>query len=122
MIENLKYIDIKDEQYIEFIILLTYESPLKFLKDISEKLNGDKKHGYILIDTLFQSGKSKDRFIELYWNGKSIEKESIKYIYNIKDKYIKLTCDFIRKNEKLLNNSILNEVQKKLILKGANLK
>lgn len=118
MNKELEYIRIEDKKYIEYIIQLTYKSPLNYLKEISNKMKSYEKAGYLLMDTFLYSGKVDNRFIELYWNGKCIEQDTIKYIKLLQSKYKKITNNYIRKNKEILEDSVLSELQKKMILKG----
>lgn len=121
MNKELEYIHIEDKKYIEYIIQLTYKSPLNYLKEISKEMNHYGKTGYLLMDTFLHSGKVENRFIEMYWNGKSIDQDNIKYIKVLQNKYKKITNNYIRKNKDILENSILSELQKKMILNGIDM-
>lgn len=113
-----EHIKIDNEKYNDFFILLTYESPLNHIEELNKILINSNKEGYIIIDTLLHSGKSEDRYIELFWNGNSIDYDTIKYVKIKNKKYAKTTCQYLKNNIDILESSILNKYQVNLISNG----
>lgn len=108
------------EKYSGIVYSCSYDSPLSHLLNIEKQIKelgiGD---GYILFDTLLSKGNSSTRFFETRFEDAKLIKLSIKNIEVPKNSEIrKAACEFYRESGINLNNSLLTEVQKRIINKG----
>ena len=115
-----KILKINDENYKAIVFAQSYETPLLYLNEISSEL---KKQGIyncnIIFDMLLNSGNTSQRYIEACFNDGTFLKNTIKHI-NIdkKNNLRKISSEFFKSNSTILQNSILNSLQIKMINKG----
>ena len=108
------------ENYSAVVYSCSYDSPISYLLDIEHQLKElGIKTGYILFDTLLSKGNSSTRFFEAKFEDTKFIKSSIKNIEVPKNSEIrKAACKFYRESGINLDNSLLTEVQKRIINKG----
>lgn len=108
------------ENYSAVVYSCSYDSPISYLLDIEHQLEElGIKTGYILFDTLLSKGNSSTRFFEARFEDAKLIKSSIKNIEVPKNSEIrKAACEFYRESGINLKNSLLTEVQKRIINKG----
>ncbi|GEM_PF-738295 len=111
-----------DSKFSALIIEVVCEPPTLLLDKIKENLKIRGIKGRILIDSLLYEGNSNKRFIEVYFDGNEYIKDSFEFT-NIErgNKIRKITSDYLRGNNELLEYSILTLLQKKMINNGLNL-
>ncbi|MGI1691689.1 type II toxin-antitoxin system RnlB family antitoxin [Thermoanaerobacter uzonensis] len=120
--ESYNFIKLSGSKYSILIIVTVCEPPSKLLDKIAEDLSAEKICGEIIIDSLLYNGNSNERFISAYFCGNQFKKGSFKFIKIDRGDILRtLTSEFLRSNYKLVEYSILNSFQKKLLLKGCNL-
>jgi hypothetical protein len=97
-----------------------YISPLKFKEDINNELKYNFNHELnIIFDFILSNGNNNKRFAKAYFNGDYLVNESIEYIHLDKDDEIRrISTQFYKENEKYVDFTFLNSVQRKLILRG----
>lgn len=115
---RIKQIDL--EKYSVIVYSCSYDSPISYLLDIEYKIKElGIEGGYILFDTLLSKGNSSTRFFEAKFEDGKFIKSSFKNIEVAKNSEIrKKACEFYRESGINLNNSLLTEVQKRIINKG----
>lgn len=87
--------------------------------DIYDKLNGK---GKILVDNFLHSGNNSDRFIEFEFDNGSMLRNTFKFIPIKKDSAIRRKCSsLLLRYPEAIENSILNSVQKDMLLKGLSI-
>lgn len=107
-------INTNTESYDRFVICLTFESLLTYIKDIECSLSGTGKDETILIDQLLVTGDSDNRFIScIFKNGKLDFKTAHTVIPT--EYYREKTVEFLHDNYCYVENSILTEVQRQKI-------
>ncbi|MDU6723085.1 MAG: type II toxin-antitoxin system RnlB family antitoxin [Streptococcus mitis] len=108
------------EKYSAIIYSCSYDSPVSYLFDIENKVKElGIEEGYILFDTLLSKGNISTRFFEAKFEDGKFIKSSFKTIEVAKNSKIrKKACEFYRESGINLNNSLLTEVQKRIISKG----
>lgn len=109
-----KIIKTNVEGYDRFIICLTFESLLTYIKEIECSLSGTEKDETILIDQLLVTGDSANRYIScIFKNGKLEFKTS--HIVIPSEYYRNKTVEFLHDNYCYVENSILTEAQRQKI-------
>lgn len=108
------------DKYMAIVYSCSYDSPLSYLLDIEKQIRelgiGD---GYILFDTLLSKGNISTRFFEAkFEDGKFIKSSFQNIEVSKKSEIRKKSSDFFRESGINLNNSLLTEVQKRIIYKG----
>lgn len=120
--EDFNIVITNDFKYSVVIIDKTSEPPTYLLSKLKDELISNGVSGYILIDSLLYSGNSRERFIEANFVDGNFEEGSFQFVDIERGNVIrKITSDYLRKNEELINFSILSAMQKRLVAKGCNL-
>lgn len=111
-----------DMKYNILVVETSSESPIKLINMISDDLIKNKIEGKIIIDSLLYNGGNKERFISaIFINGK-FDIDSFEFVKIERgDPIRKITSEYLRQNKELIEYSILNTIQKRLILSGCNL-
>lgn len=122
IMNNFKIIVEDGFPYSAFILFQTHVPPFSLVKELEGELQCKKINGKILFDTLFHSGNTNDRFLEIYFDGNEINPLTAKVVNIEKGNEIrKIVANVLKGNSELLDNSILNSVQKRLLTKGISL-
>ncbi len=118
---EIKIIKIEENNIGWFVIGLTYKSILESLPLIQKEVGKDIFFtGTILIDQLLSAGNGKNRFIQcIVKNGKIDLSTAINIIPA--EIFKKMTAEELRRNRKILDNSILTERQRLLIKQGCSI-
>ena len=111
------------DKYMAIVYSCSYDSPLSYLLDIEKQIRelgiGD---GYILFDTLLSKGNISTRFFEAkFEDGKFIKSSFQNIEVSKKSEIRKKSSEFYKGSGINLNNSLLTEVQKRIINKGLTL-
>jgi len=108
-----------EQPHKAIIIGLSYESPVIYLDNISEELGNKLIIGNIVFDVLLHSGNGKNRFFEIYFDGKNFDDSSTRVIKLERSTFLrKKICEILFKNFEYVESSILNKYQKELIKRG----
>ena len=115
-----RIVELELDKYMAIVYSCSYDSPLSYLLDIEKQIRelciGD---GYILFDTLLSKGNISTRFFEAKFEDGKFVKSSFQNIEITKKSEIrKKASEFYRESGINLNNSLLTEVQKRIINKG----
>ncbi|MCK4260789.1 MAG: type II toxin-antitoxin system RnlB family antitoxin [Halanaerobiales bacterium] len=118
--------EIKRVNYENFSFIVfsqTYETPFSCLKEISkELLSYNAVKCKIVFDMLLNMGNTSERFVEAYFNGDEFEKTSFKCInINKKNQLRRISCNYYKENKEMLEYSILNSAQKKMLSRGISI-
>ena len=118
--KNYEIVEVTFENYNFIIISKTYEPPFTCLTEICQELLELKaKKGKVVFDMLFKMGNTSERFMEAYFNENEFEEESFIFVkLPKKHKIREISRDFYFKNKGVLEYSILNSFQMKMIAKG----
>lgn len=109
-------------EYTNLLTTLSSENPLFLIMQIDYANKLSKEEGKILVDNIFYSGNTSKRFFELSYNAEKINLDSVSYIeLNRKDTIRILANNIISEFPNVINNSLLNPAQKKLILHGVSI-
>ncbi|BES64791.1 hypothetical protein SANA_12300 [Gottschalkiaceae bacterium SANA] len=107
-----------------FKVLITMrnsEAPLQYFRSIERELSELDVSGEVLLDQMLHVGNTEERFISMIIKGKNIDESSLRFVRLKKSsEYRQLTCKLL-KEERLVENSILSKIQKKMILKGMSI-
>ena len=118
---EIKIIKIEDSNIGWFVIGLTYKSILEYLPLIQKELEKDYLFtGAVLIDQLLSAGNGKNRFIQCVVKNGKIDLTTAKNIIPT-EIFKKITSEELRRNGKILDNSILTERQRLLIKQGCSI-
>lgn len=104
-----------DFQYM--VIATSFESPLSEYKQISEELRSLNFEGNVLFDMLAYNGVNSERFFTVYFDKTNFDFKTLNYLEIPRTSYYRKTTQSILKDNHLfLNNSVLSNAQKNLIL------
>lgn len=106
--------NIDKEGYDRFLLWLSFESFIDHLSSIEKSPNMFNVSGKILIDQLFLTGNSDNRFISCDFKDGKLDLKTARVVYPV-DFFRKETVDWLHNNYSYVENSILTEVQRKKI-------
>lgn len=110
-----------EKPYAAVIVGTSSESVHSFWKELEDDLKKENINGKVLVDCLLHCGNSNDRFFEIDFN-KKLEKSSAKSVILDRESHFRrLANQMVAKNPQIIKNSILNDYQKKLLLKNISL-
>lgn len=114
-----KVVNINKDDYKYLVLSTSFETPLTYLEEIDEELAHCDGKYKVIFDLLLSIGNTSERFIEAMFDGESLIKTSFDYIEISKQSELrKLTTQILKENSDLLENSVLNSFQKKMLSKG----
>jgi hypothetical protein len=109
------------EPYNALIISFSYESPYYLWNVFEKELINNNINGKVLIDCLLYNGNNENRFIEVDFNN-SFNDKSIKNAVLDRNNYYRiLASEILSEYPEIIEYSILNEFQKKLLLNKVTL-
>lgn len=109
----------KEKPYVAVLIVTTHENPLLHLQNIERDFGCKIEKGIILIDLLLHSGNNEDRFIEIEYTGLEFNFSTMKKVKIDRANPVrKKTSELLTTFPDVIESSILNSQQKKLILHG----
>lgn len=102
------------------IFSTSYLSPLKFIDEIEEELSHLFDYEITIIFDLFlSSGNTSERYLRANFNGAHFERNSFEFVIIDKiDKIRDFSAIFYKEAQKNVDFSFLNNIQKKMIIKG----
>ncbi|ADQ45555.1 hypothetical protein Calkro_0662 [Caldicellulosiruptor kronotskyensis 2002] len=114
--------EVYNTEYKVMVIVLDSVFLTEILDEIERELEYLKVKGNVLIDTLLFNGNNDERFISIYFDGQKFDLGSYKIVKFKKDSsFRRITSDYLRVNKEILEYSILNDFQRKLIKKGIDI-
>lgn len=117
--KNYNLLKVDNEKFSMLVVMQTYEAPFQYLDDISDYLKEERYNGYVLIDELLHSGNNEERFISGYFDGKKFDLNTFSFERIARQDLIREYSDKILSGDPdIINYSILNNVQKKLLNSG----
>ncbi|WML58106.1 type II toxin-antitoxin system RnlB family antitoxin [Neobacillus sp. PS2-9] len=112
---------LNDSSYSALLTTLSSESPIDLLRDFEEE-NSFVCSGKIIVDNILHSGNNSDRFIELLCENGKINYSSVNFIQIERKNDLRVKANnTLRQYPNIINNSILNNSQKKLLLHGISI-
>jgi hypothetical protein len=112
---------LNDSSYYALITTLSARSPIDLIREL-EKEQGFVCSGKIIVDSVLHSGNNSDRFIEINCNNGKLNLKSLNFIEVERKSDLRIKANNILRNyPDLINNSILNNSQKKLLLHGISI-
>lgn len=106
----------------QYLVLSTsYETPLTQIDDINIELSQKYhlKQFKVVFDLLLNMGNNSERFLEAIYDEKERKVVSFNFIEPDKNSILrKTTSEYFKSNVNILENSVLNSQQKKLIGMG----
>lgn len=118
--KNYEILGVSFDDYSFIIISKTNEPPFTFLTEIGEDLSKLKSEKCkVIFDMLYKMGNTSQRFMEAYFNGNEFEKASFSFVKIAKKNEIRdISKNYYMNNKGVLEYSILNSFEKKMIDKG----
>lgn len=111
----------KEKPYNAMVIGISHESPYSFWHELENDLLNSNIKGKVLIDCLLHNGNNEYRFIEVDFNY-LFNNQSAKHVSLDRTNYFrKLASEILSQHPDIINYSILNEFQKKLLLRNISL-
>lgn len=107
---------IEDSKYNYIIFSTSYQNPLSdletFSKEMANKITGEK---FVLIDLMLSNGNSFNRFVECFFNGKTVIRDSIKIKEDVPDSILNYCSSYYKQCKRNLGNSTLTSKEIGLI-------
>lgn len=108
---------LEDGEYDAFLLCLTFESILNYLRSIEDEIMVSETKGVLLIDQLLVTGNGKNRFMRCPFDHGILDVNAAQNV--IPSEYYKiLSVQLLQQNYALLENSILTDQQKCNVKKG----
>ena len=118
---DIKIIKIEENDIGWYVIGLTYKSIFEYFSLIQKEVAKDVLFsGAIVIDQLLSAGNGKNRFIQCIVKNGKIDLTTARNIIPT-EIFKKITSEELRRNGKILDNSILTERQRLLIKQGCSI-
>lgn len=112
---------LKDSSYFALLTTLSSNSPLDLIRDFVVE-DGFKCSGKIVVDSILHSGNNSDRFIEISCENGEINFSSLNFVQIERKSDLRIKANnTLRQYPFIINNSILNNSQKKLLLHGISI-
>ncbi|MGG3805357.1 type II toxin-antitoxin system RnlB family antitoxin [Metabacillus fastidiosus] len=107
--------------YFALLTTLSSNSPIDLIRDFVGE-NGFKCSGKIIVDSILHSGNNSDRFIEIPCENGEINFNSLNFVQIERKNDLRIKANnTLRQYPNIINNSILNNSQKKLLLHGISI-
>lgn len=118
--KNYEVVKIEHSEYAYMIFSESYETPFLYLDKISNDMkNYNMLKCKVIFDMLLNMGNTSERFVEAIFDGECFVDTTFKYTdIDKKNELRKISTEFFREKSNILEYSILNSVQKKMINKG----
>lgn len=105
--------EIERDGYNRFLLWLSAESILDHLSSIEDSLNMANTTGKVLIDQLFITGDNMNRFMSCEFKNGKFDFRTARIVYPTE--YFRMeTTEWLKKNYRYVENSILTETQRKM--------
>jgi len=115
---NYKIFVLSSDNYACLVVCLSYESIFNYIGELQAELKAKNiLNGKILIDQLLISGNGRNRFLTLEIENGDLIYTSAQNV-NAEHYYHQLTSSELKRNQKLLENSILTPIQISMISRG----
>jgi len=109
------------DNYQCLVLSTSYETPLTQIDDINMELSQKYhlKNFKVVFDLLLNMGNNSERFLEAIYDDEERKVTSFNFIEPAKNSLLRRkTSEYFRSNVEILENSVLNSQQKKLIEMG----
>lgn len=104
---------LKTDKYRAVVYALSYNNPLHDISSISTTLREMiASPGYVLFDLLLSNGANFNRFVEGFFNGKTVVFDSLNVVELRDFHQIECINSYYRNNPTILNNSVLSPSEK----------
>ena len=114
---NLEIEKLNNSKYEYLVLFTSYADSLADISEIVKYLQ--KKNcvsGELLFDLLLVNGNSFNRFVEAYYDGRSLNPDTYNIVENIDSTIKNRTKLIIKRNMKYLSNSVLTNSEKREII------
>lgn len=110
-----------NQDYSALLTPMSLESPFGLIQHLLQE-GTIQVNGKILVDSVLTVGNNEDRFIEMIIDEGKIEVHTLSTItLSRQDCLRKLANEILREQPTVVDNSILNSLQKKMLLKGISI-
>lgn len=106
---------IDDNQTIVYSI--SFHSPTEQIKSIEKELINKDFKGKLIFDFLLTNGDTKQRYFETFFDGKEINLNNFKNIFEKSNELKKISLDFYFKNFKYVEQSEIVSKSTKFLIK-----
>jgi hypothetical protein len=100
-----------------YIVVSSYDFSLRFNDLLIHELQSTKFKGTVLIDMLLKTGNNQNRYSSIIFDGEKLDITNFQRISNPKI-FWELEKDIFITHKNIIENSILPDYQKALILQG----
>ncbi len=118
--KNFEIQKLHNSVYPYLILATSYVNPLSNLDDIESVLKPEDA-GKVIFDLLLANGVSSNRYMEAEFDGDRFDFTSFRPLEEVDTHIKEQSGEFYRKNEDLLDNSVLPRSHRFLLKKGKNL-
>ncbi|HFU7073112.1 TPA: type II toxin-antitoxin system RnlB family antitoxin [Bacillus cereus] len=112
---------LNDSFYFALLTTLSSENPLSLIRHFENEV-GLECTGKLIVDSILHVGNNSDRFVELSCKDGKIDYSSLNVVCIERKNVLRVKAnETLRKYPNIINNSILNNSQKKLLLHGVSI-
>ncbi|WP_099468748.1 type II toxin-antitoxin system RnlB family antitoxin [Konateibacter massiliensis] len=116
MKNNFEILKLNNEPYDFLIIATSYENPLSSIKEIEEEIKIEKAN--LLFDLTLINGVKKNRYIRCEFEAGRNQLQSCSLVDSIDEAIRKLSYEYFKENEDIVQKSILPNSLKYLLKAG----
>jgi len=122
-LKNFEIEHLKSSEYTFVIFSTSFETPFACLDEITaELIEKNLCHTKVLFDLLLSIGNTSERFVEASFDGQQFDRSSFNFVKVDKKNNIRSNSrDYYYNHLFLLEESVLNSSQKKLLSKGISI-
>ena len=119
--ENVLIEFLDNSSYFAILTTLSSDDPIDLLRD-SKANDYLERSGKIIVDNILHVGNNSDRFMELFCDNGKIDYSSLNFVEIARKDELRIKANnTLRQHPSIVNNSILNSSQKKLLLHGISI-
>nr|WP_172635717.1 type II toxin-antitoxin system RnlB family antitoxin [Desulfobacter postgatei] len=92
-------------------------SPIEWVEELEACLMKEEYVGNILLDLLLSNGYDRDRFYEIFFDGKKLNFQTLLNVTKVSEELKQVSGEYYSRNSEILDNSVLTKPQRFLIKK-----
>lgn len=105
------------DRYSYIVLSTSYMSPIEWVEELEACLMKEEYVGNILLDLLLSNGYDRDRFYEIFFDGKKLNFQTLLNVTKVSEELKQVSGEYYSRNPEILDNSVLTKPQRFLIKK-----
>ncbi|EIM62924.1 type II toxin-antitoxin system RnlB family antitoxin [Desulfobacter postgatei] len=105
------------DRYSYIVLSTSYMSPIEWVEELEACLMKEEYVGNILLDLLLSNGYDRDRFYEIFFDGKKLNFQTLLNVTKVSEELKQVSGEYYSRNSEILDNSVLTKPQRFLIKK-----